>query len=173
MSLGIKSGFALSTITGAAAGGPVGLVSTVEGMSDWTSIVESAGVGMVACFTIWLVVRYLVPGLIKNQNQQSEKALEVVADQSKLLVKNTVDSISKLISEYSSQTIKTVKEQANIMQKIQLRLEKLEKTQDDIHRMQEISTKLVILLASQLTDKKTDELLSMLNDILSTKHEKA
>jgi len=168
MALGTKTGLALSTLTGAAAGGPVGIISAVEGAGGWTSIMESAGVGMVACFTIWLVVRYLVPGLVKNQNQQSEKALEIVAKQSDQLVKTTVNSISRLVEEYSSETAKTVKEQAKIMEAIQSRLEKLEKTQDDIHRMHEISTKLIILLASQLTDKKVDELLIMLNDIINT-----
>lgn len=167
--LNLKS-LAGTTIVGSLSGATYSLAEVANPATDWSLVAQSGAVGIVACFAIYLIIRFLLPHIIGVMNKRHEKDLELQEKHTKIMTESAVDSIRSLVENHLAQlnqhNITLLKEHSRTIEEINKRLAKLEDTVLSTKKLSEISTKLVILLSSQLTDQNPTELMTMLNDIL-------
>jgi hypothetical protein len=167
---------AISATVGGVAGGAKNTILATEGLADWTSAIETTAIGAVACFVIWLIIRYLVPSLAKimmsqmdkmmeNQEEHAKEMLSSVQEHATLLVENATKHLAKVVEESEKRHGNYLKEHTRIMQEIKIKLDDLGKAQAEMNRMQEAEAQLIAILATKLASGKDIEL-SELKEVL-------
>ena len=123
---------AISAAVGGVAGGAKNTILATEGLTEWTSALETTAIGAVACFVIWLIIRYLVPSLAKlmmgqmdkmmeNQEEHAKAMLSSVQEHATLLVENATKQLTRIIEESEKRYGDYLKEHTHIMQEIKIK----------------------------------------------------
>lgn len=163
---------------GAVAGGAKNTVLAAEGIGEWTSALETTAIGAVACFVIWLIIRYLVPSLAKimlgqmdkmmeNQEEHAKEMLTSVQEHASLLVENATKNLARIVEESEKRHGNYLKEHTRLMQEIKIKLDDVCKAQSDMNRMQEAEAKLIAILATKMASGKEVKL-SEIKEVLET-----